>query len=207
MQHTISLLYLKCYHMRPPCDIHFPLMLYVATHYELLTELGVVWTQRWAWALIPYPSLPRSLILLVILMDIKHHESRITDANTEVTVTLPALHRPINFNIITMCVCTLSLTHKFMQSFHTVTHIIWQWHTAADTQKLTATHSEADTHWHSDTQKLTQKCDPPCPNQDVQEPHSRYRRQHCPGQTTAPPHAWHALSLAEHYVCVAAPGL
>ena len=35
------------------------------------TELG-----RWAWALIPYPTLPPSLISLVVSVDAKYHERR-----------------------------------------------------------------------------------------------------------------------------------
>ena len=35
-----------------------------------------VWTGRWAWALIPYPILPPSLISPTVSVDIKHHERR-----------------------------------------------------------------------------------------------------------------------------------
>ena len=39
-------------------------------------ELGAVWTVRWAWALVPYPILPWSVISLNASADVKCHERR-----------------------------------------------------------------------------------------------------------------------------------
>ena len=37
---------------------------------------GALWTAKWAWAPIPYPSLPTSLMNHTVSVDVKHHEIR-----------------------------------------------------------------------------------------------------------------------------------
>ena len=79
-------------------------------------------------------------------------------------LTLPALHRSICFNTdygahVCMHSYSYSLTHKFMQPFHSDTHKLTvthsSWHTEADTHWQWHTEADSDTQWSGHTVKRT----------------------------------------------------